>query len=238
MDNKTILQNACKEMGIDLTEEMVNQFMLYKDLLIEWNEKINLTSITDEKEIMLKHFADCLSILPYCDFNENTKIIDVGTGAGFPAVPVKISYPTLQVTLLDSLQKRITFLEELVNQLQLDDVDCIHSRAEDGGKDLDLRENFDYCVARAVANLEVLAEYTLPFVKIGGKLIALKGRDAENEIKDGEEMVTKLGGKITDVIDVVIPFTDLEHKLIIIEKFAETPKNYPRKPKQIKNNRK
>lgn len=234
MDNKTILKNTCNEMGINLSEDMLNQFMLYKDLLIEWNEKFNLTSITDENEIMLKHFADCLSLLPYCEFNENTKIIDVGTGAGFPAVPVKIASPNIHVTLLDSLQKRITFLEELVYQLNLDNVECIHSRAEDGGKNSDLRENFDYCVARAVANLEILAEYTLPFVKVGGKLIALKGRDAENEISSAEEMISTLGGKIIDVIDVVIPSTDLEHKLIIIEKTAETPSKYPRKPKQIK----
>lgn len=224
-------------MQVNLTEEMLEQFMTYKEMLLEYNKNINLTSIVDPKEIMLKHFADCLSIMPYCNFTDTTKIIDVGTGAGFPAVPVKIACPNIHVTLLDSLNKRINFLEDLIQELDLDNVTCIHGRAEDIGKNPELRETFDYAVARAVAQLAVLAEYTLPFVKIGGKLIALKARDAENEIVDSEEMLTTLGGKVVDVIDVVIPFTDLEHKLVIVEKISNTPDKFPRKPNQIKKNK-
>lgn len=237
MENKEILIEACKKMNVDLTENMLEQFMIYKDMLLDWNEKINLTSITDEKEVMLKHFADCISLVSYCDFSSGKKVIDVGTGAGFPGVPVKIVAPEIEVTLLDSLNKRINFLEELIEELQLSNVECVHSRAEDGGKNPDYREQFDYCVARAVANLEVLAEYTLPFVKVGGKLIALKARDAENEINEAREMVSKLGGEVTEIIHVNIPFTDLEHKLVVVEKIMETPSNYPRKPKQIKKNK-
>lgn len=224
-------------MQVNLTEEMLEQFMTYKEMLLEYNKNINLTSIVDPKEIMLKHFADCLSIMPYCNFTDTTKIIDVGTGAGFPAVPVKIACPNIHVTLLDSLNKRINFLEDLIQELDLDNVTCIHGRAEDIGKNPELRETFDYAVARAVAQLAVLAEYTLPFVKIGGKLIALKARDAENEIADSEEMLATLGGKVVDVIDVVIPFTDLEHKLVIVEKISTTPDKFPRKPNQIKKNK-
>lgn len=224
-------------MQVNLTEEMLEQFMTYKEMLLEYNKNINLTSIVDPKEIMLKHFADCLSIMPYCNFTDTTKIIDVGTGAGFPAVPVKIACPNIHVTLLDSLNKRINFLEDLIQELDLDNVTCIHGRAEDIGKNPELRETFDYAVARAVAQLAVLAEYTLPFVKIGGKLIALKARDAENEIADSEEMLATLGGKVVDVIDVVIPFTDLEHKLVIVEKISNTPDKFPRKPNQIKKNK-
>lgn len=237
MNEKKILNESTKEMQVNLTEEMLEQFMTYKEMLLEYNKNINLTSIVDPKEIMLKHFADCLSIMPYCNFTDTTKIIDVGTGAGFPAVPVKIACPNIHVTLLDSLNKRINFLEDLIQELDLDNVTCIHGRAEDIGKNPELRETFDYAVARAVAQLAVLAEYTLPFVKIGGKLIALKARDAENEIVDSEEMLTTLGGKVVDVIDVVIPFTDLEHKLVIVEKISNTPDKFPRKPNQIKKNK-
>lgn len=237
MNEKKILNESTKEMQVNLTEEMLEQFMTYKEMLLEYNKNINLTSIVDPKEIMLKHFADCLSIMPYCNFTDTTKIIDVGTGAGFPAVPVKIACPNIHVTLLDSLNKRINFLEDLIQELDLDNVTCIHGRAEDIGKNPELRETFDYAVARAVAQLAVLAEYTLPFVKIGGKLIALKARDAENEIVDSEEMLTTLGGKVVDVIDVVIPFTDLEHKLVIVEKISTTPDKFPRKPNQIKKNK-
>ncbi len=229
MENKELLKKCCLDMNIDLSDEKADKFMRYKDLLLEWNEKINLTAITEEKEIVIKHFADCISIGSNFKFEKGASIIDVGTGAGFPGVPVKIVFDDVKMTLLDSLKKRITFLEEIVKELSLENVTCIHSRAEDGGQNPDLRESFDYCVSRAVARISVLCEYCLPFVKVGGTFISLKGPDAENEVKDGENAIKKLGGKVEDIIDVKIPFSDLDHKLVIIKKVAPTPKAYPRK---------
>lgn len=263
---KKLLIDTCEKMGITIDNNVADDFMLYKDLLLEWNEKINLTAIVDEKEIMLKHFADSLSLIPYLDLGNinnlekksldrvdkitkeedsnynNIKIIDVGTGAGFPSVPAKIflsknhkNDENIRLTLLDSLNKRINFLETVVNELNLVNVDCVHGRAEDIGKTPEFREEYDYCLARAVANLKVLAEYTLPFVKVGGQLVALKGRDFQSEIDEATEFIDKLGGKITNVIDISIPNTDLEHKLVIVEKVKSTPSIYPRSPKKIKS---
>ena len=165
MEHKALLQESCEKMGVSLTEEMASQFMTYLSLLLEWNEKMNLTAITDKKDVVQKHFVDCLSILPHLSLTGQEKIIDVGTGAGFPGIPVKIACPEVEMTLLDSLQKRIGFLEEVGNQLGLSGVNYVHSRAEDGGQNPDYREQFDLCVSRAVANLAVLAEFCLPFVK-------------------------------------------------------------------------
>jgi 16S rRNA (guanine527-N7)-methyltransferase len=236
MENKMLLQSCCEQMHIQLSEQMAEQFMTYMSLLLEWNEKMNLTAITEEREVILKHFADCLSLVPYLKITESTKIIDVGTGAGFPGLPVKIACPSVSMTLLDSLQKRIGFLEEAIQSMGLREVACVHSRAEDGGQNPLYREQFDYCVSRAVANLAVLAEYCLPFVKVGGTLAALKGPDALDEIKEAKGALEKLGGKVTEVIDVTIPFTELSHKLIFIEKVAPTPKAYPRKAGKISKN--
>ena len=226
---KELLQASSKEMGIALTATQAEQFMTYMDLLLEWNEKMNLTTITEPRDVVLKHFADCLSIVPFLEIKENTKIIDVGTGAGFPGIPVKIACPHMSMLLLDSLQKRIGFLEAVMKKLMLTDVSCVHSRAEDAGQSPLYREQFDYCVSRAVANLAILAEYCLPFVKVGGRLIALKGPEAGKEVQEAQRAVAKLGGKIMSIHDVTIPFTDLSHKLIIIEKNKATPKQYPRK---------
>lgn len=236
MDNKALLQACCEQMKIQLSEKMTEQFMIYMTLLLQWNEKMNLTAITIEKEVVLKHFADCLSLVPHLEITEDTKIIDVGTGAGFPGLPVKIAVPQVSVTLLDSLQKRIGFLEEAVHAMNLDGVTCVHARAEDGGQSPLYREQFDYCVSRAVANLAVLAEYCLPFVKVGGFLAALKGPDAMTEIAEAEGALSKLGGKVHKVVDVTIPFTELSHKLIFIEKIGQTPKIYPRKAGKISKN--
>ena len=236
MEHKVLLQESCEKMGVSLTEEMASQFMTYLSLLLEWNEKMNLTAITDKKDVVQKHFVDCLSILPHLSWTGQEKIIDVGTGAGFPGIPVKIACPEVEMTLLDSLQKRIGFLEEVGNQLGLSGVNYVHSRAEDGGQNPDYREQFDLCVSRAVANLAVLAEFCLPFVKVGGRLAALKGPDALREIDEAQGALKKLGGKVAEVIDVEIPFTDLQHKLVIIEKTAPTPKAYPRKAGKINKN--
>lgn len=232
-EEKKLLKDCCAEMGIALSETQLEQFMTYLSLLLEWNEKMNLTAITEKRDVVLKHFADCLSLLPALQWQAGMQVIDVGTGAGFPGIPVKIACPDLEMTLLDSLQKRIGFLEEVVRQLELDGVHCIHSRAEDGGQSSDHREKYDLCVSRAVANLAVLAEYCLPFVKVGGRLAALKGPDAVAEVEQAQGALQKLGGKVIEIRDVAIPFTELSHKLVFIEKIAPTPKQYPRKAGKI-----
>ncbi|MCI1959012.1 MAG: 16S rRNA (guanine(527)-N(7))-methyltransferase RsmG [Clostridia bacterium] len=227
MESKELLSKACLDMGISLTEGQLSQFMCYKDTLLDWNKKVNLTAITDEREIMIKHFADSVSPLPFMDKKDGT-LIDVGTGAGFPGVPLKIANPEFKVTLLDSLNKRINFLEELKNKIDIDII-CIHSRAEDGGKDSGFRESFDYCVSRAVAKISVLSEYCLPFVKLGGYFISLKGPDVEEELKDGINAVKKLGGEVSDIKKIKVPESDIVHSIVFIKKVAQTPKTYPRK---------
>lgn len=236
MEHLQLLKEISSEMGFSLSEKQLSQFMLYKDLLLEWNETINLTAITDQREIIIKHFADCISIGETLPFQENATLIDVGTGAGFPGVPLKIVFPSLQVTLLDSLQKRVSFLDELVEKLELDDVSCIHSRAEDGGKNPAYREQFDYCVSRAVANLAVLSEYCLPFVKEGGCFISLKGPDVEEEVEEAKNAIGILGGEIIGITPVAIPMSDLHHSLVFIKKIGQTPKQYPRKAGKISKN--
>ena len=233
MNPKSLLLESAQALGIALSEAQTDQFMQYLSLLLEWNEKMNLTAITDPVEVVQKHFIDCISVLPHLDLQGGETMIDVGTGAGFPGVPLKIASPALQVTLLDALQKRLTFLDTLTQSLDLYDVTLVHSRAEDGGQNPDLREQFDLCVSRAVANLAVLLEYCLPFVKVGGKLTALKGPDAAQEIEQAQNALQILGGKVTAVIPITIPQTDLQHQLVLVEKIAPTPQRYPRKAGKI-----
>lgn len=233
MNPKSLLLESAQALGIALSEAQTDQFMQYLSLLLEWNEKMNLTAITDPVEVVQKHFIDCISVLPHLDLQGGETMIDVGTGAGFPGVPLKIASPALQVTLLDALQKRLTFLDTLTQSLDLSDVALVHSRAEDGGQNPDLREQFDLCVSRAVANLAVLLEYCLPFVKVGGKLAALKGPDAAQEIEQAQNALQIVGGKVTAVIPITIPHTDLQHQLVLVEKIAPTPQRYPRKAGKI-----
>lgn len=233
MNPNSLLLESAQALGIALSETQTDQFMQYLSLLLEWNEKMNLTAITDPVEVVQKHFMDCISVLPYLDLQGGETIIDVGTGAGFPGVPLKIASPALQVTLLDALQKRLTFLDTLTQALNLSNVTLVHSRAEDGGQNPDLREQFDLCVSRAVANLAVLLEYCLPFVKVGGKLAALKGPDAAQEIEQAQNALQILGGKVTAVIPITIPHTDLQHQLVLVEKISPTPQRYPRKAGKI-----
>lgn len=233
MNPKSLLLESAQALGIALSEAQTDQFMQYLSLLLEWNEKMNLTAITDPVEVVQKHFIDCISVLPHLDLQGGETMIDVGTGAGFPGVPLKIASPALQVTLLDALQKRLTFLDTLTQSLQLSDVTLVHSRAEDGGQNPELREQFDLCVSRAVANLAVLLEYCLPFVKVGGKLAALKGPDATQEIEQAQNALQIVGGKVTAVIPITIPHTDLQHQLVLVEKIAPTPQRYPRKAGKI-----
>lgn len=224
-----LLIKACEALNLSINEKQVEQFIKYKDLLIEWNKKINLTAITDEKEIVLKHFIDCISLMSVYKIEDNMNIIDVGTGAGFPAVPIKIMCPDVNVTLLDSLNKRINFLNELIIQLELKNIFCIHSRAEDSGRDKKFREKYDLCVSRAVANLAVLSEYCLPFILVGGTFISFKSVNIDDELNEAKTAIKKLGAKIDSVKTVNIPYSDIQRSIVIIKKIRQTPSQYPRK---------
>ena len=223
-----LLKTSAEKMGIELSQNQLEKFDLYKKLLLEWNEKMNLTAITDDEGIAIKHFADSISVLPLIE-NKNASLIDVGTGAGFPGIPLKIANVGFKVTLLDSLNKRITFLDEVKKELGITNLECIHSRAEDGGRNADLREKFDYCVSRAVARLSVLSEYCMPFVAVGGYFISLKGPDAAEELTEAQKAISVLGGKVEKVVEITIPESDLKHCAVVIKKIKSTPKAYPRK---------
>ncbi len=231
-DLGVLLKDACKELGLDLSDSQVSQFLGYKDFLLDYNSKVNLTAITDEREVILKHFVDSVTVCKFVDFKDK-RIIDVGTGAGFPAVPIKIIEPNCNMVLLDSLNKRVKFLQELGDKINLKNTGYLHMRAEDGGRHKDCREKFDYCVSRAVAHLSVLAEYDLPFVKVGGQFIALKGPLVDEELEEAEDAIKVLGGEIERVESVQIPFTDINHKLVFIKKVRQTPKKYPRKAGKV-----
>ena len=223
-----LLKTSAGKMGIELSQSQLEKFDLYKKLLLEWNEKMNLTAITDDEGIAIKHFADSISVLPLIE-NKNASLIDVGTGAGFPGIPLKIANDGFKVTLLDSLNKRINFLEEVKKELGIINLECIHSRAEDGGRNADLREKFDYCVSRAVARLSVLSEYCMPFVAVGGYFISLKGPDAAEELVEAQKAISVLGGKVEKVVEITISESDLKHCAVVIKKIKSTPKAYPRK---------
>lgn len=218
--------------SLELDRDRYEKLKLYAKMLVEWNEKINLTAITDAEGITIKHFLDSILVFKYVDFAKNSSYIDVGTGAGFPAVPMKIYNESLDCTLLDSLQKRLNFLSEVSSKLGLT-MKCVHARAEDGGKMGDLREKFDFSIARAVASLPVLCEYCLPYVKIGGKFIAMKGPN-EN-YKDAYVACKTLGGEFSKVDAYELPDGD-RRQIIVIEKIKSTPAKYPRNSAQIKKN--
>ena len=210
-------------------------FGKYYQMLIEWNEKINLTAITEETEVATKHFLDCISIFKSEVITPGSKIIDIGTGAGFPGLPMKIYDNSLDITLLDSLNKRINFLNEVTAQLNLDSVTTLHGRAEDYGVAKNHREKYDFCVSRAVANLATLSELCLPFVKVGGYFIAMKGPKADEELETAKKAIKLLGGKVEKVINYDISDTDYDHNLIMIKKISATSTKYPRKaPKPSK----
>ncbi len=220
------------EAGIELTEEQMYRLGMYSEMLVQWNEKINLTAITDPEGISIKHFFDSIYPFSLVEIPKGSTLIDVGTGAGFPSCPVKIWRDDIKLTLLDSLQKRITFLAQLSDSLSLG-ATCIHSRAEDLGNSSEFREKFDFATARAVANLTDLCEYCMPFVKVGGKFLALKGSDAQEEIKQARDAVKLLGGKISLVQEYTLPNGD-GRTLVVIDKISATPDKYPRNSAQIK----
>lgn len=222
-----IMKHNSKKIGILLNEEQVEQFYIYMELILEWNEKINLTAITKPEEIILKHFIDSLTIAK--DIEKNAKIVDVGTGAGFPGVPLKIIRKDIEITLLDSLNKRILFLQEVIQQLKLTKIEAIHSRVEDFGRDKRYRDTFDYSVSRAVANLATLTEYLIPLVRLKGYCICMKGVNVEEEIQQSKNAITILGGKIEKIDKFQLPDSDMNRNIIKIQKIKGTPLKYPRK---------
>lgn len=216
-------------LGIDLTEKQIQQFISYYEKLVEWNEMMNLTAITEYDEVMKKHFIDSMTLIKAFDVNQSASVIDVGTGAGFPGLVLKIAYPNLKITLLDSLNKRIQFLNEVIGNLGLDGVETIHGRAEDFAKPGKLREKYDLCVSRAVANLSTLSEYCLPFVKEKGLFISYKSEKVQEEMVKADKAILILGGKIERQVEFTLPDSDIYRNLFIIRKVKKTPAKYPRK---------
>ncbi|MEC5425063.1 16S rRNA (guanine(527)-N(7))-methyltransferase RsmG [Virgibacillus sp. C22-A2] len=220
---------ALKEQGIVINEQQREQFAMYFKLLVEWNEKINLTALTAEEDVYLKHFYDSISVAFHHDFNKNLHICDVGAGAGFPSIPLKICFPQLKVTIVDSLKKRISFLNNLAAELKIDNVVFYHDRAESFGKNSNFREKFDIVTARAVARMSVLSELCLPLVAKYGVFIAMKGAQAGEELTIAEPAIKLLGGEIGNTHTFVLPKEESERSILIINKTRRTPKKYPRK---------
>ena len=229
---RSATERYCGMLGISLTEEQLSALEVYAELLCEKNKVMNLTAITEERQIALKHFADCLSIFSRCELPEGASVIDVGTGAGFPGIPWKIFRPDLTITLFDSLAKRVGFLQEVIDTLGLAGIKAVHGRAEEAARRGALREGYDIATARAVANLRDLSEYCLPFVKVGGKMLALKGPDADREAAQAENAVETLGGKILCIERIALP-EDNTRTVVVIEKQRPTPPKYPRNAGQM-----
>lgn len=221
------MKDKSKELGLEIAVEQIQQFYQYMDLLIDWNNRINLTAITNPDEIILKHFIDSLTI--NSKITRGAKIVDVGTGAGFPGIPLAIVNNSLKITLVDSLNKRLIFLQEVVNKLNLNNVEIIHARAEEFGQNKKYREKFDYATSRAVANLSTLAEYLIPLVKVDGKCLCMKASDATDEIEQAKKAINVLGGTIQNIEEFVLPQSDIGRTIVTINKVRQTPGKYPRK---------
>lgn len=224
------LINGMKKFNIELTDEQINKFNIYCNMLIEWNGKMNLTAIKEPTEIAIKHFVDSCSVLNYVKIKKNAKVIDIGTGAGFPGIPLKILREDLDITLLDSLNKRLVFLNEVAKELNLE-LNTIHSRAEDLGRQENHREQYDIAISRAVAPLNVLSEYSIPFVRKGGKFISMKGPNVQSEIDEAKKAIRILGGKCNNVVQFSIG--DNSRSIVIVDKLNQTPYTYPRHGSKI-----
>lgn len=234
MDIKSVLMDATSNYKIKLSDAQLEQFEKYYLLLVEWNNKINLTAISDAKGVAVKHFADSLSLLNCVEVHPNASIIDIGTGAGFPGIALKIARPDIKLTLLDSLNKRLVFLEEVLSSINLT-ADLIHARAEDGANSFKYREKFDFAVSRAVARLNVLSEYCIPYVKKNGKFISMKGPNVEEEINESKSAISQLGGKIHKIEKFSLAYNEGERTVIVVNKITNTPKQFPRNSGKIKS---
>lgn len=228
-DIRKSLTEKAKAMGWKVSAAQADQFQTYMELLLEWNEKMNLTAITQPEEVVEKHFLDSLTLLAWPKLKQGAKVIDVGTGAGFPGLPLRILEPSLQLTLLDSLGKRVNWLASVCNTLGLEGVECLHARAEEQALVDGYRDGFDYAVSRAVASLELLCELCLPYLKVGGRFLAMKGVDSGEEINHAARCISILGGRLLPSVDYVIPGANVRHRVVLVEKCAPTPKGYPRR---------
>ena len=224
-----ILEQKLGELGIKQDQNQLERFHKFYQLLIEWNKVMNLTGITEYEDVVEKHFVDSLSIIKAIDLSRIHTVIDVGTGAGFPGIPLKIAFPHLRVVLLDSLNKRIKFLDEVISQLGLTEIRTIHGRAEEYARKEEYREQFDLCVSRAVANLSTLSEYCLPYIQVGGMFIPYKSGEIDDEVEQSKKAVRILGGNIKDVMKFELPGTDIHRSFVLIHKEQHTQKKYPRK---------
>lgn len=230
LENRKSLIEGLVELGVDISEESLEKLILFKDIMLEWNKRINLTTITEEKEIIIKHFLDSATCLCTGYIKSGMSIIDVGSGAGFPGIPVKILKSGLKMTLLDSLNKRIIYLNEAVKALKLENTSAVHARAEEAGNSKTHREHYDIVLSRAVASMNVLCEYCLPFAKVGGFFLCQKGPDIRKEIGEAEKSIKIMGGAIKEIKQYKLPQSDIKHNIIVIEKISATPTKYPRKP--------
>lgn len=227
--NTTSFRSGLEQLNIQLDDLQIQQFMIYYELLVEWNKIMNLTGITEFEEVIIKHFLDSLAVVKVCDMAQIKRVIDIGTGAGFPGIPLKIAFPHLNLVLLDSLKKRINFLDAVINELNLDNITAIHGRAEDYANQKEYREYFDLSVSRAVANLSSLSEYCLPFVLLGGKFISYKSGKIEEELKTSQKAINILGGKLLSNVKFQLLDTGMERSFVVVEKVKSTPKKFPRK---------
>ena len=227
-----IFNKGLEELGIELSNDQIEQFIKFYEMLVEKNKVMNLTGITEFNEVIVKHFIDSLALVKVIDKDrlaDDISIIDIGTGAGFPGIPLKIAFPEIKIILLDSLNKRINFLKEVSEELGFENIEFIHGRSEDFGRNPQYREQFDICVSRAVANLATLSEFCVPFVKVDGSFVSYKAGDCGEEVSESVKAVEKMGGKIKSQLEYVVPTSDLNRVLLLIKKEKATPKSFPRK---------
>ncbi|MGL5695303.1 MAG: 16S rRNA (guanine(527)-N(7))-methyltransferase RsmG [Peptostreptococcaceae bacterium] len=229
MTNEEILRQGIQDFGIEVDDKMIDDLKVYREILVDWNQKMNLTGIEEEKEVFIKHFLDSISAVSKGYIKDGISLIDVGTGAGFPGLPLKICLRNMKLTLLDSLNKRINFLQEVSNNVDIEDNEFIHGRAEDFGKDSDYREQYDVATARAVAGLPILMEFCVPFIKVGGYFVCLKGPNANLELEESKSAMEVLGIEFVEKIDIKLPNEELNHNILVFKKVKNTPEKYPRK---------